>query len=98
MNQYMIIIKLPTELTEDFVRLIPKQRKHIDKLMDEGKILQYSLAMDRSLVWVTMNASSEEQVMDRLSKFPMIGFMNPKICELAFYNSVSNELPKLIMN
>jgi|SRR6218665_3577891 len=98
MNQYMITIKLPAEMTEEFVRLIPKQRKHIDKLMDEGKILQYSLSMDRSLVWVTMIASSEEQVMDRLSKFPMIGFMNPKIFELAFYNSVSNELPKLIMN
>ena len=98
MNQYMITIKLPTELTEDFVRLIPKQRKHIDKLMDEGKILQYSLSMDRSVVWVTMLASSEEQVMDRLSKFPMIGFMKPRIFELAFYNSVSNELPKLIMN
>ncbi len=98
MNQYMITIKLPNEITEDFVRLIPKQRKHIDRLMDQGKIAQYSLSMDRSIVWVTMQALSEREVMDILASFPLIGYMKPEIQELAFFNSVSNELPKLIMN
>ena len=37
MNTYMICIGLPTEITEEFVALIPKQRKKIDELMDEGK-------------------------------------------------------------
>jgi muconolactone delta-isomerase len=98
MNPYMVIIKLPNELTEEFVLLIPKQRAHIDKLMDEGKILQYSLAADRSFLWVTIVAESEQAVMDVLSTFPLIGYMSPIITELAFHNSVSNELPKLIMN
>jgi hypothetical protein len=80
----MITIKLPDELTEDFVLLIPRQRAHIDQLMDEGKVLQYSLASDRTTLWVTIVAESE--------------IMNPGIMELAFHNSVSNELPKLIMN
>jgi hypothetical protein len=94
----MVIIKLPNELTEEFVLLIPKQRAHIDKLMDEGKILQYSLAADRTYLWVTVIAESERQVTDILSTFPLINFMSPIITELAFHNSVSNELPKLIMN
>ncbi|MCW3104139.1 MAG: hypothetical protein JWO09_2579 [Bacteroidetes bacterium] len=94
----MVIIKLPNELTEDFVLLIPKQRAHIDKLMDEGKILQYSLAADRSFLWVTVIAESERKVMDLLSTFPLIDYMSPIVTELAFHNSVSNELPKLIMN
>lgn len=98
MNPYMVIIKLPNELTEDFVLLIPKQRAHIDKLMDEGKILQYSLAADRSFLWVTVIAESERKVMDLLSTFPLIDYMSPIVTELAFHNSVSNELPKLIMN
>lgn len=98
MNPYMVIIKLPGELTEDFVLLIPKQRAHIDKLMDEGKILQYSLAADRTYLWVTIVAESEQKVMDILATFPLIGYMSPVITELAFHNSVSNELPKLIMN
>jgi muconolactone delta-isomerase len=94
----MVIIKLPTELTEEFVLLIPRQRAHIDKLMDEGKILQYSLAADRSFLWVTVIAESEQKVMDLLGTFPLINYMSPIITELAFHNSVSNELPKLIMN
>lgn len=98
MNPYMVIIKLPNELTEEFVLLIPKQRAHIDKLMDEGKILQYSLAADRTYLWVTVVAESEKQVMDLLSDFPLISYMSPVITELAFHNSISNELPKLIMN
>lgn len=98
MNTYMICIELPAELTEEFVSLIPKQRKKINELMDEGKILHYSLAIDRSKVWVTLMASSENSAMDILSTFPMIHFMKPEIFELAFHNSLSNELPKLIMN
>lgn len=98
MNTYMISIALPTELTEEFILLIPKQRKRIDELMDEGKILHYSLAMDRSQVWVTLMAASEKKAMDLLATFPLIYYMKPEIFELAFHNSVSNELPKLIMN
>lgn len=94
----MIIIKLPHQMTEDFIRLIPKQRSHINKLMDKGKIVHYSLSMDRSTVWVTMQAVSEQEVMDILATFPLIAYMKPVIHELAFHNAVSNELPKLIMN
>ena len=36
--------------------------------------------------------------MDIIATFPLIHFMKPEIFELAFHNSVSNELPKLIMN
>ncbi len=98
MNLYMITTKLPGVITEEFVKLIPQQRALVNKLMDEGKIMQYSLAMDRSFLWITISASSEQEVMDILSTFPLIHYMKPEVSELAFYNSVSTELPKLIMN
>jgi muconolactone delta-isomerase len=94
----MISIKLQNELTDDFISLIPKQRKIINELMDEGKVLQYSLALDRSQLWVIVSANSETKAMDIISTFPLIKYMKPKIFELAFHNSLSNELPKLIMN
>jgi hypothetical protein len=94
----MISIHLPAELTPEFISLIPKQRKHIDKLMNEGKVLQYSLSMDRSQLWITLIAQSETKAMDIISTFPLVHFMKPEIFELAFHNSISNELPKLIMN
>lgn len=98
MNLYMVTTKLPSVITEDFVKLIPKQRALVNKLMDEGKIMQYSLAIDRSFLWITISATSEQEVMDILSSFPLIHYMKPEVQELAFYNSVSTELPKLIMN
>jgi muconolactone delta-isomerase len=98
MNPYMVTIKLPVKLSEDFIKLIPSQRAHIDKLMDEGKVLQYSLATDRTVLWVTILAESETKVEQLLESFPLFEYMNPVIRELAFHNSVSNELPKLIMN
>jgi muconolactone delta-isomerase len=98
MDHYMIHIKLPEKLTEDFVLLIPRQRKVVDKLMNEGKIMQYSLSEDRTTLWVVISAHSERGVMDVLAKFPLIDYMNPIIYPLAFHNSVSNDLPKLIMN
>ena len=98
MNTYMINIKLPDELSNEFIMLIPQQRAHINELMDKGQILQYSLANDRSHLWVIILAKSERKAMDILATFPLINFMIPEIHELAFHNSISNELPKLIMN
>ena len=98
MNTYMISIQLPRELTQEFISLIPKQRARINELMDKGKVLQYSLAIDRSQLWVIVFAKSESRAMDIISTFPLIHFMKPQIYELAFHNSISNELPKLIMN
>ena len=94
----MISISLPNKIDEKFVSLIPKQRNHIDDLMDKDIVLQYSLAIDRSRLWITIKASSEMKVMDILSEFPLIEYMKPEIMQLAFHNSIANELPKLIMN
>lgn len=98
MKTFMFSIKLPTELTKEFLSLIPKQRTKIDKLMEEGKVIQYSLSLDRSHLWMTVAANSEKKAMDVFYTFPLVDFMRPTIFELAFHNSISNQLPKLIMN
>ena len=66
MNTFMISIGLPTDLTQEFISLIPKQRTQVDKLMDEGKILHYSLALDRSQLWVTIGAKTEHEAMENI--------------------------------
>lgn len=98
MKTFMFSIQLPRELTKEFLSLIPKQRILIDKLMEDGKVIQYSLALDRSQLWVTIAANSERKAIDIYSTFPLVDFMRPTIYELAFQNSISNQLPKLIMN
>ena len=96
MKEYMINIKLPQQLKENFVALIPKQRAQVNKLMEEGKIIQYALAADRSMLWVTMIAKSEREVMDILSTLPLIHYMNPIACR--FYAvEVVRKLASIIM-
>jgi len=94
----MVMIQLPKELTREFISLIPKQRTRINELMDEGKILQYALSVDRSKLWVTVVAASEIKAKEIITSFPLIHYMKPEFFELAFQNSVSTELPKIIMN
>ncbi len=98
MNTYMISFQLPTELTDEFISLIPKQKMQINKLMEDGTMLHYSVAKDRSYLWATIRASSKKEVIEIISTFPLIAFMRHEISELAIYNSVSTELPALIMN
>lgn len=98
MQQYMVTIKLPSELSQDFIRLIPQQRDQVNRLMDKGKLIQYTLAEDRSMLWMVVVAEDEEAVGDLLSTFPLAPYFNATIHPLMFHNSISSDLPKLIMN
>ena len=83
----MVEFELPHVLTEEFVRLIPRQRDHINRLLAEGKVKSYSLAMDRSRLWMVFAAETEFDVMETITGFPLGGFMTPAIMELAFHNA-----------
>ena len=98
MKNYMVIIKLPPVMTKKFINLIPAQRAKIDALMAQGIICNYSLAMDRSMLWTTIAADSEIKVMEILAEFPLINFMKPAIFELAFHHSVFYNLHSVSLN
>ena len=59
----MVEFELPEELSDDFLALIPEQREVVDRLMTQGKIRSYALSLDRSVLWVVMEAVSEFEVM-----------------------------------
>ena len=87
MRQYMIEIKLPEILSEEFLLLIPAQRMLISRLMHQGVIINYSLALETSKLWITMLAESEEKVITYLADMPIIGHVDTEIFELTFQNS-----------
>jgi muconolactone delta-isomerase len=98
MNQYLVDLDLPLEMTEEFIALIPDQRRQIDELMSDGIVLSYALSQDRTKVWATINAESESEVQEILEMMPLIEFMEPTIYELAFYNATGNGLPAISLN
>ena len=70
----------------------------VNQLMEERVILNYALDMERSHLWVTMQAKDQEAIMDILATFPIIKDVKVEIFELAFFDSAPMGLPELIMN
>lgn len=98
MNQFMIDINLPASPEEEFFALIPKQRAVINELMSEGTITSYTLSVERTKLWVLVNAETESEVMDVLYRFPMLKFMRFKIHELMFHQMVAFRFPSISLN
>ncbi|HTY36080.1 MAG TPA: muconolactone Delta-isomerase family protein [Bacteroidota bacterium] len=85
MAQYMIDIQIPSNPDREFFELIPAQRTHIDRLMEQGIVMSYSLSLDRSRLWVTMNAASEREAVETLAAFPMFRYFEPTIYPMMFH-------------
>lgn len=98
MTQYMVDIKLPRIVTEEFISLIPPQRACINALFEVGKILTYTLSHNRAKLWVVVFAKNEEEVVDILAEFPLIKYMQFTIHELAFHNMTPSIMPSISLN
>lgn len=94
----MIEIRLPEILSEEFLLLIPSQRMMISRLMHQGVIINYALALESAKLWITMIAESEEKVITQLAEMPIIGFVDTEIFELTFQNSNSFTLNSFSVN
>lgn len=98
LDTFQVHIKLPEIFTNRFMSLIPEQRQLVNKLLEERVILNYALSMDRSNLWITIQAKSQLAVMDILSTFPIIKDVKVEIYELAFFDSAHVGMPEIIMN
>ncbi len=94
----MVDFRLPTILSEAFLKLIPYQRTKINKLFREGKLINYALSLDHSKMWAVLAASSESEVEDLLLELPLTRFMKFDISMLTLYNSVNSESPAFSLN
>ncbi|MFN0200165.1 MAG: muconolactone Delta-isomerase family protein [Bacteroidia bacterium] len=94
----MIDFSLPPILTADFVALIPAQRATVNRLMEQGKIANYVLALNRSRLWAIVVATNEDEVLDVLSQFPLLKFVKFDIFPLAFHQSIPQGMPFISLN
>ncbi|MCD6017848.1 MAG: hypothetical protein K0S53_969 [Bacteroidetes bacterium] len=98
LNSFQIHITLPDFFSRRFAALIPQQRERVNQLLEERVILNYALDMERSHLWVTMQAKDQEAIMDILATFPIIKDVKVEIFELAFFDTAHMGLPELNMN
>jgi muconolactone delta-isomerase len=98
MNQFMADITLPVQFDQEFVSLIPRQRAHINDLMERGTVTGYSLSLDRSKVWVSLVARTEQEAIRIISAFPLFKYFQVKVYPLAFHNMATMSLTKVSLN
>jgi muconolactone delta-isomerase len=98
MNEYMVVIDFPRQIGTEFMALIPQQRARADELLNTGVITSYILSLDRSKLWVTMNAESDEDVARIVDTFPLRKFMRADILPIAFHHTGPRAFQQLSMN
>ena len=96
--QYMVDFTLPTDLPEEFVNKIPQQRSMVNRLLTEGKILNYALSLENSKLWVVFAAASEADLMEMVQRLPLTRYMKVRINELTFFNSHNAFIPAFSVN
>ena len=99
MQQFMVTMRCPEIATEEFVQLIPQQRAKVVEFMARGVLTSYSLANDRSVLWGTIAANSEEEVREILNQFPLTRFMEAiNVQPLMFHNVMNFAMPQFSLN
>lgn len=99
MTSYLVEIDLPDNYTEEFEQRIPHQRFMVNKLMEKGTILSYSLAADRGKLWIITSAASKTQVRNMISSMPLFDyFVEYMIHELMFSETTQASMPQPSLN
>ena len=97
--QYIVIVKLPDEMSHEFMALIPSHRARINKLIPRGILLSYSLNMERTHIWMIFNVKEAEEVERILHSLPLHAhFISYDIQMLMFHNASSGVLPSISLN
>ena len=93
----MVEFDVPNPITDDILSLVPTQRDALDMLFAEGKLLCYSVSLDRSRVWAVMIAESESELLTYIDELPMTPYMDFDYFELMFHNTV-HLMPAMSLN
>ena len=95
-KQYMVEFDVPS-LTTELLEMIPEQRIQINKLFIEGRLLSYSLSMDRSKVFAIFLAIDDEQLIESIESLPLTVYMEYTSMELMFHNTI-HLIPTMSLN
>lgn len=99
MPTFVVTIRLPDVLDEDFIAFIPSHRDFINQLLNEKVVEAYAISSDRSRGWVTMNGDDAAAVQAVVAQFPLYRyFKGVEIDELFIFDSVASRFPHISLN
>ena len=98
MKTFMVEVRLPLDPTQEFFSLIPSQRAMVIDLLMKRKFLSYTLAADRSKVWIVMVAETELEARAVLHQQPMDKYFSYLFTELMFHDMAGALFPSVSLN
>lgn len=98
MKEFIVIVQLPEVFSPRFISLIPEHRSMVSEMINEGTILSYALSSDRSNLWIIMSGKGEEEILSKISSFPLARYMKFEVKELLFQQSASFVVPEPSLN
>jgi len=98
MNLFLATLGLPHPPPAELMDRIPDQQRRVQELLASGVIRSYTLALDRSTLWVILRASGRSEALTVLSSFPIIEWANVDLKELAFQQSAEAQMPRFSLN
>lgn len=97
-NCYMIEIHLPEVLTRELLSLVPDQMSFVNRSFREGRLLGYTLSLEKGKLWVIVSAQSEVDVIALLSEMPISPHVEADITPITFHQTVSALAPQFSVN
>ncbi len=99
MDCYKIELTLPEVLSREYIMLIPEQKSVINRLILKGVVSSYTVAYDRSKIWMVIRGESISTVKKVLEMLPIFKFVSCSIYEIAVHKIVSQtQIHHLSMN
>lgn len=95
---FMVEIKLPFEIDNNFMRKIPSHRAFIGVLINKGKIQSYTINEERTNGWIIFNTESEAETETIVQQLPLYEFITYKIHAVMVHDSEMFRFPKMHMN
>lgn len=97
LKQYMVEFTIPQPIPDSLLLMIPDQRREVDRLFQNGKMVSYSLSMDRNTLWAIFLASSESELLSLIDQLPLSIYFEYNYNELMFHQSM-RLLPAMSLN
>ena len=93
----MVIFDLDSPFTEEMIELVSDQKAVMDDLFASGKLISYTVSVDRTQMWAIMLAEEESELISYIDNFPMIHYMDFDYKEIMFHNTV-HLMPSMSLN
>ncbi len=96
---FVVSIRLPEAIDEEFIALIPRHRDFINRLLNEKIIEAYAISSDRRRGWVTVNGDDVAAVQAIIEQFPLYRYLHGvEIDELFIFDSAASRFPHISLN